>query len=111
MNIVKYIRFESDAKGTFYLDNLYFSKDQPTGNENISDDAISYKISNGYLIIEATDLVRNIDILDVSGRFIRKESPMTNIVTIDIRSISKGVYITQVVCANGNRKTFKFVKK
>lgn len=111
LNIVKYIRFESDAKGTFYLDNLYFSKDQPTGNENISDDAISYKISNGYLIIEATDLVRNIDILDVSGRFIRKESPMTNIVTIDIRSISKGVYITQVVCTNGNRKTFKFVKK
>ena len=63
------------------------------------------------MTVEATDPVAVIEIIDITGRLISRESPMTNIATVDIHSISKGVYIAQVVCTNGNRKTFKFVKK
>lgn len=110
-SIVKYIRFESDTKGTFYLDNLYFSKSPATGNEEINADAIVCQVSNSHLTVEATDPVVVIEIIDITGRLISRESPMTNIATVDIHSISRGVYIAQVVCTNGNRKTFKFVKK
>lgn len=110
-SIVKYIRFESDTKGTFYLDNLYFSKSPATGNEEINADAIVCQVSNSRLTVEATDPVVVIEIIDITGRLISRESPMTNIATVDIHSISKGVYIAQVVCTNGNRETFKFVKK
>ncbi|WP_075559914.1 cellulase family glycosylhydrolase [Parabacteroides timonensis] len=111
MKNIKYIWIESRVEGTFYLDNLYFSKNQTTGNENIHNEGIVYKLSNEYLVIEATAPVSCIEIFDVSGRLIKKELPMTHVGTVDIHSMSKGVYVTQVVCSNGNRKTFKFIKK
>ena len=111
MKNIKYIWIESRVEGTFYLDNLYFSKNQTTGNENIHNEGIVYKLSNEYLVIEATAPVSCIEIFDVSGRLIKKELPMTHVGTVDIYSMSKGVYVTQVVCSNGNRKTFKFIKK
>jgi len=108
---IKYIRFENNANGTFYLDNFYFSKTVPSGNATIDDNTIDCRVVGDYLYVDTQTSIRSIDIIDLSGRLVIKKNPDTNTAVINITTLNKGVYILQVVTINGEYKSIKFIKK
>jgi len=108
---IKYIRFENNANGTFYLDNLYFSKTVPSGNATIDDNTIDCRVVGDYLYVDTQTNIRSIDIIDLSGRLVIKKNPDTNTAVINITTLNKGVHILHVVTINGEYKSIKFIKK
>jgi hypothetical protein len=53
-------------------------------------------------------------IIDAKGVQVLQRSAVntsTNVLSISTTSLSKGVYMLEIVCLNGNRETARFVKQ
>ena len=90
-----------------YVDNC-------TGiNDNIvSDFYISPNPNNGEFEINLSDINSNtrLEILDLSGKLIYENILDSHNKSVNIKSISRGVYLISLI-ENGNRKTKKFIIK
>jgi|GEM_PF-155865 len=105
------IRLETDTRNTFYLDNLYFSTDEATGNTITESNNVTIKVIYNSLFIESLKDIRSIAIFNTSGRVVMRKQINRPDTTLDLSSFDSGVYILQVIGNDGEIKIFKFIKK
>jgi len=111
MNI-KSIRIETNNRSTFYIDNLYFHKETSTGNAITQPgNSIQFRISGNDLLIESPMQIQSISVFDTTGRTLIRKPINATTVSVPISHITNNIYFLQVICSNGEIKTFKFVKK
>ena len=107
------IRLESNKPGAYYIDNLYFYSSPATDNSAIQQvNDITCRIINNQLFVESQTPLRSVIVSDVSGRINSNiKVNGATAVTIDLNSMSNGVYFLRAVCSDGKIKTTKFLKR
>ena len=71
---------------------------------------LTHYTNNGMLVIDAETQLENVEIYSILGKKVGSETLNENNASINIAHLQKGVYLAKV-SAEGQTKTFKFIKK
>lgn len=102
-----------NLNGTFYLDNLYFYNDTPTGLTSASvENGISCYPNpvTDQLTINAKSEISQVIVRNLLGQTVKTVSVNGLEKSIDVSAISAGNYFVSIKLANGQSATQKFVK-
>jgi len=112
--------FGEDMSGELYISNggtiykiIDTSTASTTGFENAGFSLYPNPTQNSFILSSsAKRIVKQIQVFDVSGKLlISKDVAQNTSNTVDITSLSNGVYIVNVITTNGNNFTSKLVKE
>jgi hypothetical protein len=106
-------KFDGGTGKTFYMDNLYFYNDTPTGlNTAESSNTICYPNPVvDKLTVSAQSEISQVAVRNLLGQSVKVVSVNSTTKSIDLSSIASGNYFVTVKLANGQVSTQKLVKQ
>lgn len=104
--VILYDNFDSSA----YIDNILISDDEVLSNEEfIAENDFVHFTNNNLLHLQASSILTNALIYDMSGRQVVSEKINNTNGTIDLNMLSSGMYIVRVATEDANH-SFKIVR-
>lgn len=101
--------YQLNAFHNGYIENNYTTDTKPLTNISDNDEIKIYpNPSKGIINIEATVSIKQITILDLSGKIVLSIYTNNSIVTIDISDLPKGIYVIET---NTGKKHFNRIIK
>jgi hypothetical protein len=101
------------GEGTFYIDNVYFTKTLPTGinkvDANTSVNCYPNPVKDK-LNVSAQSEISEVTVRNLLGQNVKSVSVNTSAGTIDMNDVAAGNYFVSVKLTNGQISTQKFVK-
>jgi len=100
------------AFGPIYIDNIYFHKNTTLGLEDLKqfNFAIYPNPANDVINLRAASEIEFIEVYDITGRRVLKNTPNTKSKTLNVSGLSKGIYIVKVGI-EGSVGTTKLLKQ
>ncbi len=111
-NVIQF-KFEAVPFGgpTFYLDNIYFWKQQlNVSNNELVGSKIYPNPTTGIVTIEAKSSIQNIAIYNVLGQQVVSNQPNSTLVNLNISNLEAGIYVVKTT-VDGQSSTSRLVKK
>jgi len=101
-----------DASSTWEVDNLFVFGVKATGvdENNAGNVSIYPNPATGYFNL-SSNLNGTLTMIDISGRVVLSKEIVSGNNTIDISTLTNGIYISNVVLSNGSKTTAKIMVK
>ena len=102
----------TDANGTLEIDRIIFDNNATLNVEQFSANEISIypNPAKNVVNISANSEIKMVRVLDIAGKLVLTENALSNN-SINVSNLKTGVYILNVILANGNQSTKKLIKQ
>jgi hypothetical protein len=67
--------------------------------------------STGMVYVSGTDVMNSLSVFDLSGQLQARYMPMSNRYTVPLETLNKGIYVLQIVYANGSSRQVKVIRQ
>jgi hypothetical protein len=104
-------QFKTVGNGTIYLDNFLFYKIPiDIDDQKVSSFALYPNPAMSSLNVSSNSMIVALEVLNINGQLISTAKPFSNLHTLDISSVSSGIYFIRLISEDSS-ETLRFIKQ
>lgn len=104
-----WLRRSGGYERSFFLDNIYFWKEDPTGIDAAKVADVTVKCAGKTVELESGEAMTSVQVFNIAGQSVRALNVAGNQASIDLAGESNGIYLVRIALANGERMTKKIM--